>query len=168
MKLIVPDSSVISAMDTLDCFKHLGRLSNKNSWTLAIPEIVIDEIKNSIDFSKFTRKLTFQTYHINMQDLIKLRNRFPSLAEGELAVLFLVLHCKEWGIKVVSTTAILDDKAARNVAKKLGINYFGTLKLLKMMLDSSIITKSQFYAFISKLKDSGFRFTDEIVRRIVQ
>jgi len=90
------------------------------------------------------------------------------LAEGELAVLFLVLHYKESDIKAVSATAILDDKAARNVAKKLGISYFGTLKLLKFMLDSNVITKSQFYAFLSKLKDSGFRFTDEIVRRIVK
>ena len=159
---------MISALDDLNCFTHFNRLCNKNSWVLAIPEIVINEIKNHIDFSKFTGELTFRTYHVNMQDLIKFRNRFPLLAEGELAVLFLVLHYKESDIKAVSATAILDDKAARNVAKKLGISYFGTLKLLKFMLDSNVITKSQFYAFLSKLKDSGFRFTDEIVRRIVK
>jgi len=167
VELIIPNASVISALDTLDCFKHLGQLCNMKNWVLVIPRIVIEEAKSSIDFSKFTRELKFRTYTVDMKDLLKLRNRFPALAEGELAVLLLVLHYEDLDIKANSATAILDDKVARNVAKMLEISHFGTLKLLKIMQDTGIITRSQFYAFISKLKDSGFRFTDEIVRRIV-
>ena len=137
------------------------------NWVLVIPGIVIEEVKNNIDFSKLVRELNFRIYAVDMKDLIKLRNRFPALAEGELAVLLLILHYKDLDIKANLATAILDDKAARNVAKRLGISHFGTLKLLKNMLDTGIITKSQFYAFVSKLKDSGFRFKDEIIRRIV-
>jgi predicted nucleic acid-binding protein len=46
--------------------------------------------------------------------------------------------------------AVLDDKVARNVAKRLGVNCFGTLKLLEDIQDAVILTTDQFYEFLGK------------------
>jgi predicted nucleic acid-binding protein len=136
-------------------------------WVIVIPNLVLEEVRNNIDTLELRKALSCQPCSIDLKDLTDLRNRFPALANGELAVLFLTLNFKNFGIKTDESIAILDDKAARNIAKKLGINYFGTLRLLKFMLDAGILKKPQFYAFIQKLKESGFRFTDAVIRNVI-
>jgi predicted nucleic acid-binding protein len=96
-----------------------------------------------------------------------MKNRFPALTDGELAVLFVTLNFRNFKKEANSASAILDDKAARNVAKRLGVRYFGTLKLLSELLREGLMTKLQFKQYIKKLQDSGFYFNERILIEIV-
>jgi len=167
MKAVVPDSSVLSALKTLNCFTHLKKLATMKNWVMVVPNPVLEEVRNNIDIMELRKAINCRICTIDLDDLTDLRNRFPALADGELAVLFLTLYFKDFGIKTDEAIAILDDKTARSIANKLKINYFGTLRLLKIMLDNGILTKPQFYAFIQKLRESGFRFTDAVIHNII-
>ena len=120
MRLIVPDSSVLSALKCLDCFEHLDTLVRNSKWKLGIPDLVINEIKNSVDLSRLD---DFDVYTVDKHHVEQLRDRFPTLGDGELSVLTLVLDHKKMSIGTDSSLAILDDKVARAVAKKLGIAF---------------------------------------------
>lgn len=168
MKLVVPNSSVISALNALNCFEHFGHLALRMNWIIKLPNLVIDEIKDKIDLLDLSKSVHFQIFEINEEFVVKLRNRFPALGDGELAVLVLVLNYKSLGINANSALAILDDKVARRVARESGIEYFGTLRLLKKMHDVGILDKSQFFEFIGKLRKSGFFFKEELVRELIE
>jgi len=96
-----------------------------------------------------------------------MKNRYPALNDGELAVLFLTLNYQNFAKNATSAFAILDDKASRNVAKKLGVKYFGTLRLLHEMLKEGIITKPKFMQYILKLRETGFHFKECVLQEII-
>lgn len=137
------------------------------NWIIVIPDLVLEEISNNIDIMELKSVLNCQSCIINPKNFENLKNRYPALANGELAVLFLSLNFQKFGINAKEAVAVLDDKAARSTASKLGIKYFGTLRLLKIMLDVGILTRSQFFIFIQKLKEYGFRFTDNIIYSLI-
>lgn len=167
MELIVPNTSVISALYVLNCFEHFRQISCKRSWEIAIPTIVAEELSKHRGYLSFRKEIPLETFNVDKNSLDQMKNRFPVLADGELAVLFVTLNFRNFKKEANSASAILDDKAARNVAKRLGVRYFGTLKLLSELLREGLMTKLQFKQYIKKLQDSGFYFNERILIEIV-
>lgn len=167
VELAILDTSVISALYALDCFKHLKEIASKRNWEIAIPNIVEEELSKHPEFQSLKKNILLEIFQINHGNLSQMKNRFPALADGEIAVLLLTLNYSNFRKEATSAFAILDDRASRNAAKKLGIRYFGTLKLLYEMLKENFITKSQFRQYVRKLQDSGFYFKECILREII-
>jgi len=165
VRLVVPDSSVLSALKSLKCFEHFDTLVRSNDWKVGIPDLVMNETADIVDPSVFNN---FRIYKVDKQRVEQLRNRFPTLGDGELSVLVLVLNHKKMKIGTDSSLAILDDKVARGVAKKLGITYFGTLRLLKIMCDSEVLSGSEFIEYLKVLKKVGFRFKESVIQELMR
>jgi len=164
VRLVVPDSSVLSALQSLKCCGHFDKLACSNNWRVGIPDLVIKEVGSIAGLSKFS---SFRVYEVDKQHVERLANRFPTLGNGELSVLTLILD--HGGLKETdSPLAILDDKVARAVAKKLGINCFGTLRLLKIMCDKQVISSSEFIRDLEVLKRIGFRFKESIIEELLK
>ena len=167
MELIVPNTSVISALYVLNCFEHFRQISCKRSWKIATPTVVAEELSKHRGYLSFRKEISLETFNVDKNSLDQMKNRFPALAYGELAVLFVTLNFRDFEKEANSASAILDDKAARNVAKRLGVRYFGTLKLLSELLKEGVLTKIQFKQYIKKLQESGFYFNEHILDEII-
>lgn len=59
----------------------------------------------------------------------------------------------------------LDDKLARRRAKSMGLNVIGTLRL---MYDAKLIDKHQLLKSLEKLKEIGFRISDEVINKTLR
>jgi len=60
---------------------------------------------------------------------------------------------------------VIDDKLARRRAKSMGLNVIGTLRVLRLMYDTKLIDKRQILEAIEKLKEMGFRISDEVINK---
>jgi len=129
--------------------------------------VVAEELSKHRGYLSFRKEISLETFNVDKNSLIQMKNRFPALAYGELAVLFVTLNFRDFEKEANSASAILDDKAARNVAKRLGVRYFGTLKLLSELLKEGVLTKIQFKQYIRKLQESGFYFNEHILDEII-
>jgi predicted nucleic acid-binding protein len=129
--------------------------------------MVTEELSKHPSYLSFRKEIPLETLYVDKNSLDQMKNRFPVLADGELAVLFVTLNFRNFSNEANSASAILDDKAARNVAKRLGVRYFGTLKLLSELLREGLMTKPEFKQYIKKLRDSGFYFNERLLIEIV-
>ena len=62
----------------------------------------------------------------------------------------------------------LDDKLARRRAKSMGLNVIGTLRMLRLMYDAKLIDKHQLLKSLEKLKEIGFRISDEVINKTLR
>jgi len=63
---------------------------------------------------------------------------------------------------------VMDDKLARRRAKSMGLNVVGTLRVLRLMYDARLIDKNQLLKALEKLKETGFRISDQVVNKAVR
>jgi len=152
MKAILDSSVLIAFFAALDNPELLFSLK-ECGYEIYIPNGVLNELKKEETFqllSSFSDKFT-SLPEINIE-LLKLK--FISLGQGELEVIF-------WGLKFEKEggdyVCVLDDKRARNAAKKLGLNYTGTIGLLNMLKELGILTPIEKNNLLKKLREFGFR-----------
>jgi len=81
------------------------------------------------------------------------------LAVGEAETITLVV---EEGADYI----VIDDKLARRRAKSMGLNVIGTLRVLRLMHDAKLIDKREIIKALERLKEIGFRISDEVVNRV--
>ncbi|MEM1558377.1 MAG: DUF3368 domain-containing protein [Thermoproteota archaeon] len=63
---------------------------------------------------------------------------------------------------------VLDDMLARRRAISMGLNVIGTLRILRLMYDAKLIGRSEVLNSLEKLRQAGFRISDEVIRRASQ
>ena len=63
---------------------------------------------------------------------------------------------------------VMDDRLARRRAKNLGLNVIGTLRVLRMMFDNGLIDKKDFLNSIEKLRETGFRISNEVIDKVLR
>ena len=63
---------------------------------------------------------------------------------------------------------VIDDKLARRRAKSMGLNVIGTLRVLRLMYDAKLIDKHQILKALEKLKEIGFRISDEVINKALR
>ena len=61
---------------------------------------------------------------------------------------------------------VLDDKAARRKAKAMKLNVIGTLRILRMMYDNKVISKTEIIDALTKLRDTGFRISNAVINEV--
>ncbi len=63
---------------------------------------------------------------------------------------------------------VLDDMLARRRAISMGLNVIGTLRILRLMYDAKLIGKSEVLDSLEKLRQVGFRISDDVIRKVLQ
>jgi hypothetical protein len=61
---------------------------------------------------------------------------------------------------------VLDDKVARRKAKAMRLNVIGTVRILRMMYDAKLISKTEIMKALKKLRETGFRISDAIINKV--
>jgi hypothetical protein len=146
MEIVINSSPLIFLSD-------IGRLSLlENLFSkVYIPCAVLDEVK-SADLSG----ISYTPMQISNKQLVL--GMLGRLHLGEVEVM---VGAVENGVQNV----VLDDNAARNKAKQLGLNVTGTLGILRMARNMGFI--SDLEQEIIKLRACGMFLTDELVKRIL-
>jgi predicted nucleic acid-binding protein len=62
--------------------------------------------------------------------------------------------------------AVIDDKAARERARFMGLNVIGTLRVLRLMFDADLIDKREFLRALDDLKQFDFRISDKVIEKV--
>ena len=63
---------------------------------------------------------------------------------------------------------VIDDRLGRMRAKNIGLNVIGTLRILRMMFDNELIDKKEFLNSIKKLRETGFRISNEVIDKVLK
>jgi len=50
----------------------------------------------------------------------------------------------------------------------MGLNVIGTLRILRLMYGAKLIRKSEFLNSLKKLREVGFRISDDVIRKVLQ
>jgi len=158
----VLDSSVIIALSTLG---YLHKL--KNVFTeILIPRAVYDEIcvRGLGLIGEHDLLEAVEEGIITMKDV---KNRLlvnallDPLALGEAETITLTVEEK-------ADYVVIDDRLARARAKSMGLNVIGTLRVLRLMYDAKLIDKSQLLKCLEKLKEAGFRISDQVINKAMR
>jgi len=63
---------------------------------------------------------------------------------------------------------VIDDKLARRRTKSMKLNVIGTLRILRLMYDAKLIDKHELIKALEKLKETGFRISEDITNRVLR
>jgi predicted nucleic acid-binding protein len=155
----VLDASSIIALGKVGFLDRFCELCEVQSWTVVITEQVLKEIGESARGTKLEKYC--QPCNVSID--ATLRQAHDSLGEGELSVLTAASSFPG----MVETVAILDDLVARKAAMMLGLTVWGTLRVLKIALDTGHITLTEWTKLIERMRATGFRFDDKVLRELV-
>lgn len=89
------------------------------------------------------------------------KNRYFFLGNGEKSIISLGLKYKEQSVEYY---CVLDDKDARKVASKLGLNVKGSIGLLLLLKEKGLLENPR--DVINKIHESKFRISDTILREL--
>jgi len=149
---IVTNASPLILLDKINRL----RLFNSLYDTVYIPSAVLQEInqigKPTIDLSS----LYFQP--LNVANQLAVLGLLGRLHNGEVEVM---IGAIEQNIQ----TVVLDDNAARNKAKQLGLEVTGTLGILLEAYKKGLIDDLK--QEIVNLKSAGMFLSDEIIKKIM-
>lgn len=162
MKCIVMNSSVVIALSKLELLHLLAKLYDK----VVIPAYVYREVVVEGSGKPGSREL---------QELLDSADNVM-LQEAEDRKLVESLHDPlGWGEAEAIAIALesncyvgLDDRIARNKARSLNLEIIGTLGILRRAYDHNLISKDQFINSIKRLKEFGFRISDDIIKELIE
>ncbi|MBR9679087.1 MAG: hypothetical protein GON13_02360 [Nanoarchaeota archaeon] len=121
---------------------------------LFIPKKVNEEIKSDLSRENLNNFLKSGILKIleneSTEDFQTLKNRFPTIDDGELSVMSAVYHSN-------GSVAIIDEKKGRNACNKLNINVIGAFNILVELYNLGIIDKQRLCSTCRKIDKSAFR-----------
>jgi len=80
------------------------------------------------------------------------------LGEAEAIALAIEYNC----------VVVLDDRIARSKAKSMGLEVIGTVGLLRRAYDKGLVDRDGLVQALRKLREHGFRISDEIIREVLE
>ncbi len=156
---VVFNASPLIILNKLNLLEDVFSLFQKKY----IPNGVIDEINQKTSpkekpIEPFLKRSDVFVKEVQINRLyLKLRE---SLAEGETEAILLAL-------KINSDYVILDDKVARNKAASFGLKVKGTIGILRILYQKSLLEIPPDKILI-KLKRFNFRIKEDIYREILR
>ena len=162
MSKAVLNSSVIIALSILGYLNKLRPLFKE----ILIAQAVFDEICSAGQGLIGERELQ-EAVKTNLIEVREVKNRLlvnailDPLAMGEAETITLASEEKVDYI-------VLDDKLARRRAKAMKLNVVGTLRILRLMYDAKLIDKSEIIKALEKLRETGFRISDDVVNKVTK
>lgn len=162
MSKAVLNSSVIIALSTLGYIHKL-----KNVFTeVLVPRAVYDEICvrgrgliGERDLLEAVKEGVITVKDVKNRLLVNAL--LDPLALGEAETITLTVEEK-------ADYIVMDDRLARARAKSMGLNVIGTLRVLRLMYDAKLIDKSQLLKCLEKLKQAGFRISDQVIKKVIR
>lgn len=159
MSKAVLNSSVIIALSTLG---YLDKLKNIFTEVLT-PRAVHDEIcvkgRGLIGERELLKAVKAGLITVkDVKNRLLVNALLDPLAMGEAETIALTVEEK-------ADYIVIDDKLARRRAKSMGLNVIGTLRVLRLMYDAKLIDKSQLLKSLEKLKETGFRISNKLLKK---
>jgi predicted nucleic acid-binding protein len=152
-KIVVSDTTAITHLAKIGALNILQKLY----FEILIPEAVYSELAQV----KRTQPGALQVLNSNWIKIVKIKNqsvvnkltRHLDLGESEAIAL---------SIELESDVLIIDEKAGRTIAKKLGRNIIGMIGVLIEAKEKGHIQSVKPY--LDKLRNTGFRMSEEVYR----
>jgi len=167
--MIIADTSVISAFAAVKKLNLLNDILEK----IHIPqgvfqeileskeEKLIREVRKHTDLTESSQKLIYIQNTSNLMDEIERFKDKHRLGQGESEAI--IMTKKNRGI------LLLDDKRARAVAEKEGVECYGTLALLKICREKEAIKKEELKPLLDKIIQKGNLYiTPELYRWVLK
>jgi len=158
----VLNSSVIIALSTLGYLDKLKHVFTE----ILIPRAVHDEVcvrgrglMGERDLLKAVKEGVITVKDVKNRLLVNAL--LDPIALGEAETITLTVEEK-------ADYVVMDDRLARRRAKSMGLNVIGTLRVLRLMHDAKLIDKSQLLKALEKLKETGFRISDQVINKAVR
>jgi len=159
---VVLNSSVIIALSTLGYLNKLTQIFKEILIAKAVYEEIcirgrgllgerelLEAVKNNIIIVK------------DVKNRLLVNALLDPLAMGEAETITLASEEKADHI-------VIDDKLARRRAKSMKLNVIGTLRILRLMYDAKLIDKRETIKALEKLKETGFRISEDITNRVLR
>ncbi len=159
MSKAVLNSSVIISLSTLGYLNKLKPLYKE----ILISKAVYQEISVAGQGLVGERELeeAVKTHLIEVKEVknqLLVTALLDPLAVGEAETIALAVDER-------ADQIVLDDKAARRKAKAMKLNVIGTLRILRMMYDAKLISKTEIIKALTKLRETGFRISDDVLTK---
>lgn len=166
MKLM-DTSSIILFLEHIQEYEFLITFSATGEIMIITPQVE-EEYNIKRNPSRFNEDYNMEKL-INEGILIKkdseinniFKNRYFSLGKGEQSIMSLALKYKE---QSVDYYCVLDDKDARKIAFKLGLNVKGSIGLLLLLKEKGLLQNPN--EVVEKIKKSQFRISDNILEEL--
>lgn len=162
MSKVVLNSSVIIALSTLGYFNKLKQIFKEILIAKAVYEEIcikgrgligerelLEAVKNNIIIVK------------DVKNRLLVNALVDPLAMGEAETITLASEER-------ADYTVIDDKLARRRAKSMKLNVIGTLRILRLMYDAKFIDKHELINALEKLKEIGFRISEDIINRMLR
>jgi predicted nucleic acid-binding protein len=159
---VVLNSSVIIALSTIGYLNKLKQIFKEILIAKAVYEEIcirgrrligerelLEAVKNNIIIVK------------DVKNRLLVNALLDPLAMGEAETITLASEEKADHI-------VIDDKLARKRAKSMKLNVIGTLRILRLMYDTKLIDKRETIKALEKLKETGFRISEDITNRVLR
>jgi len=159
---VVLNSSVIIALSTLGYLNKLKQIFKEILIAKAVYEEIcikghgligerelLEAVKNNIIIVK------------DVKNRLLVNALLDPLAMGEAETITLASEERADHI-------VIDDKLARRRAKSMKLNVIGTLRILRLMYDAKFIDKHELINALEKLKETGFRISEDIISRVLR
>ncbi len=160
MSKAVLNSSVIIALSTLGYLKKIKPLFSEILIAKAVYQEICSAGQGLIGARELEEAVTTNLIEVkDVTNQLLLNALLDPLALGEAETI--VLAVDEQADQVV-----LDHKAARRKAKAMKLNVIGTLRILRMMYDAKVISKTEIIKALAKLRETGFRISDSIIDKV--
>ena len=162
MSKVVLNSSVIIALSTLGYLNKLKQIFKEILIAKAVYEEIcikghgligerelLEAVKNNIIIVK------------DVKNRLLVNALVDPLAMGEAETITLASEERADHI-------VIDDKLARRRTKSMKLNVIGTLRILRLMYDAKFIDKHELINALEKLKETGFRISEDIISRVLR
>lgn len=154
------NSSVIIALSALGYLNKLELIFEETLIAKAVYEEICSAGQGLVGDRELEEAINSHLIEVKtVKNQILVTALLDSLAVGEAETIALAVD--EHADQIV-----LDDKAARRKAKTMKLNVIGTLRVLRMMYDAKIISKTDLLEALEKLKEIGFRISEDIIHKI--
>ncbi len=153
--LVVSNSSVIIALARICRLDLLERLFGK----ILVPKIIWNEIavEGRLGSEKIMKASFIRVEKVRNTRLTALLEEFVDTGESEAIVLALERN---------ADLLLVDDRDARNLAKKLGLQVMGTLGVIALAKYKGLISKAK--PIIDKLVESGFWISKKLLEEFLK
>lgn len=159
MSKVVLNSSVIIALSTVGFFDKLNHVFTEVLISRAVYNEIYVRGRGLIGQRELQEAVKAGVIKVkDVKNRLLVNALLDPLAIGEAETITLTVEEK-------ANCIVLDDMVARRRAKSMGLNVIGTLRVLRLMYDAKLIDKSQILKALQKLKETGFRISDEIVNK---
>ena len=153
---VIVDASSLIALGKIGFLETFAELCKHQGWTVVITKQVLQEIRNTIAGSTLEQIAIYHDAVVSEA----FRQAHIALGEGELSVLCSAQELHHFPDPV----AVVDEELARKSAKRLGVSVIGTLRILRLALDSALISRAECDRLIGELATTGFRFDPRLLR----